>query len=294
MSKVMVTGVAVVDFIFKIKSMPKEPEKYRAEEAYVSGGGIAANAAVCISRLGGHATLIARLGKDEIGGIIKNQLIADGVLVDRIKEYKDNRSSFSSVYIDKTGERQIVNFRDPLLPEDSAWIKDIEEHDVYLADTRWNQGAIETMKLAKKYNRPGVLDAEDTVTAEAIKIASHVAFSSYGLKKFTKESNLKKALSYVCKITDAWVCVTNGDKGVFFLQNNLLENVPAPKIQAKETLGAGDVWHGAFSLGLAEGKNEVDSIKFANLVASLKCKNFGGRDSFPNRQQLIDFRRSQI
>ena len=89
MSKVMVTGVAVVDFIFKIKSMPKEPEKYRAEEAYVSGGGIAANAAVCISRLGGHATLIARLGKDEIGGIIKNQLIADGVLVDRIKEYKD-------------------------------------------------------------------------------------------------------------------------------------------------------------------------------------------------------------
>ena len=78
------------------------------------------------------------------------------------------------------------------------------------------------------------------------------------------------------------------------MQNNLLENVPAPKIQAKETLGAGDVWHGAFSLGLAEGKNEVDSIKFANLVASLKCKNFGGRDSFPNRQQVIDFRRSQI
>ena len=294
MSKVMVTGVAVVDFIFKIKSMPKEPEKYRAQEAYVSGGGIAANAAVCISRLGGHATLIARLGKDEIGRIIKNQLIADGVQVDRIKEYKDNRSSFSSVYIDKTGERQIVNFSDPLLPEDAAWIKDIEEHDVYLADTRWNQGAIETMKLAKKYNRPGVLDAEDTVTAEAIKIASHVAFSSYGLKKFTKESNLKKALSYVCKITDAWVCVTNGDKGVFFLQNNLLENVPAPKIEAEETLGAGDVWHGAFSLGLAEGKNEVDSIKFANLVASLKCKNFGGRDSFPNRQQVIDFRRSQI
>ena len=52
MSKVMITGVAVVDFIFQIETMPKEPEKYRAQEAAISGGGIAANAAVAISRLG--------------------------------------------------------------------------------------------------------------------------------------------------------------------------------------------------------------------------------------------------
>ncbi len=293
MSKIMVTGVAVVDFIFKIKSMPKESEKYRAQEAYISGGGIAANAAVCISKLGGDATLVTRVGKDEIGEIIKKQLIADGVQVDKMKEYKDNRSSFSSVYIDKKGERQIVNYRDPLLPEDATWISDIEEHDVYLADTRWNQGAIETMKIAKKYNRPGILDAEDTVSAEAIKFASHVAFSSYGLKKFTQETNVKKALSYVCKITDGWVCVTNGDKGVFFLQDNVLKNIATPKVDVKETLGAGDVWHGAFALSLGEGKKESDAVRFANTVASLKCAGFGGRGSFPTRQETEEFLRGQ-
>ena len=141
----------------------------------------------------GKPTLVSRIGKDEIGGIIKNQLIREGVQIDKMKEYKDNRSSFSSVYIDKNGDRQIVNYRDPLLPEDATWISDIEEHQVYLADTRWVRGAIETMKIAKKYKRPGILDAEDTVSAEAIKIASHVAFSFYGLKNLHR-NKLKKCI----------------------------------------------------------------------------------------------------
>ena len=51
-------------------------------------------------------------------------------------------------------------------------------------------------------------------------------------------------------------------------------------------MGAGDVWHGAFALSLAEGINNLESIKFANSVASLKCSGIGGRQSFPSRKQL--------
>ena len=85
------------------------------------------------------------------------------------------------------------------------------------------------------------------------------------------------------------VCVTDGENGVYYLKDNKLEHIPAKKITVKDTLGAGDVWHGAFTLSLAEGNDEVNAIKFASCAATLKCKFFGGRDGFPNRQQVDQF-----
>ena len=289
MTKIMVTGVSVVDFIFQLEAMPMEAEKFRAKDVSISGGGVAANAAVAIARLGGEATLVSRLGKDEIGGIIKNQFLNEGIKTNHIKECEGCRSSFSSVYVDKFGERQIVNYRDPKLPENASWINKIEEHDAYLADTRWIGGAIETLKIARYFNRPGVLDAEDKVTEEALNLASHIAFSEFGLKNFTKENNLQTGLQKVRSLTDSWLCVTSGEKGVFFFKEDEVINVPPPKVIVKDTLGAGDVWHGAFALSLSEGSDEFAAVEFANSVASLKCTIFGGRDSFPTREQVSDF-----
>ena len=289
MKTVLVTGVSVIDFIFQLDEIPKKSEKFRALDASISGGGVAANAAVAISRLGGSATLVSRLGKDQIGNIIKNQLIEEGINVKFTRQFDQNKSSFSSVYIDKNGERQVVNYRDKTLPVEASWINDIKQHDAYLADTRWNEGTIETLKVAKFFNRPGILDAEETVTVEAIKTASHVAFSLYGLQSFTKQKNIIDGLNEISKITSGWACVTNGEKGVFFLQNSELINIPTKKVLVKDTLGAGDVWHGAFTLSLAEDNNEINAIKFANSAATLKCCVFGGRHGFPNREELKKF-----
>ena len=62
MARVLVAGVAVADFVFQVDEMPSKPEKYRANDAIVAGGGNAANAAVAIARQGGEAMLAARLG----------------------------------------------------------------------------------------------------------------------------------------------------------------------------------------------------------------------------------------
>ena len=64
MKTVLVTGVSVIDFIFQLDEIPKKSEKFRALDASISGGGVAANAAVAISRLGGSATLTASIDHD--------------------------------------------------------------------------------------------------------------------------------------------------------------------------------------------------------------------------------------
>ena len=289
MKKILISGVSVIDFIFQVESIPTSYEKYRAKNASISGGGVAANAAVAIAKLNGNPSLVSRLGKDEIGLMIKNGLLKEKVNIDNVVIFDGHKSSFSSVYINKNGDRQVMNFRDDTLPVDASVITKIEEHDAYLVDSRWTEGALQTLKVAKEYGAPGIVDAEETVTKEIIKEASHIAFSMSGLIEFTKIESKLDALKSIKNISSAWVCVTDGENGVYFLEDNELRHIPAKKITVKDTLGAGDVWHGAFALSLAEGNDVVNAIKFASSAATLKCKFFGGRDGFPNRQQVDQF-----
>ena len=84
MKKVLITGVSVIDFIFQIDAIPNNFEKYRANNASISGGGVAANAAVAIAKLNGEPSLVSRIGKDEIGLMIKNGLIKENVNLDNL------------------------------------------------------------------------------------------------------------------------------------------------------------------------------------------------------------------
>ena len=133
----------MVDFVFFLDEMPRLAEKYRANGAEITGGGGAANAAAAIARLGGHAMLASRLGSDQVADMIAAGLEADGVDCTMLRRFEGRRSSFSSVFIDKAGERQIVNFRDHDLPMDAGWLRAAlpDRFDAALADTRWPDGA---------------------------------------------------------------------------------------------------------------------------------------------------------
>ena len=75
--------------------------------------------------------------------------------------------------------------------------------------------------------------------------------------------------------------MTNGEHGCYYIQDKMIKNIQAIKIKAVDTLAAGDVWHGAFLFKLVKKSSLVNSIKFANYIASLKCKKFGGSSGSP-------------
>lgn len=289
MTTILVAGVAVIDFIFSVDAMPRRAEKFRARDAAITGGGCAANAAVAVARLGGNASLAARIGADAIGDMIVSGLAVEGVDCSQVKRLEDKRSSFSSVLVDAEGERQIVNFRDETMSFDAGWLEEAipASFDAALADTRWPQGATAVLKAARNLSRPGVLDAEVPVqdAAEALRLASHIAFSAQGLREFTGLDDLQAGLRLAQDKVDAWVCFTDGVNGVTFIEDGAMRRIPAFVVEAVDTLGAGDVWHGAFALALGEGRREADAILFANAVAALKCTRFGGRAGIPNRAE---------
>ena len=81
----------------------------------------------------------------------------------------------------------------------------------------------------------------------------------------------------------AVVGVTMGERGSQFLLDGVIHHVPAIPVLAQDTNGAGDVFHGAYTLALAEGQGVLDAARFASAAAALKCRNGTGWAASPDR-----------
>ena len=284
-SEILIAGMAVADFVFRVPAIPTEAEKYRADSMEMVVGGPAANAAIAIARLGGRAILSTRLGEDGVAEAIRNDLEAEGVAC-RIR--RGGRSPLSAVAVDAAGERQIVNFRGESLAEESDPLDGLMPGAV-LVDMGWTRAALAGLALARALGVPGVVDAEPATSEAVLRAASHVAFPRGGLTSFAGIGDKEEALLAASRRLDGWVCVTDGAAGVSYVAEGHVETVPAFPVRAVDTLGAGDVWHGAFALRLAEGAGEPDAVRFANAVAALKCTGFGGGRASPTRTAVERF-----
>jgi len=293
MTQVLVAGIAVLDLVYKVERFPNEAIKYLTHDMQVSLGGCAANAAFAIARLGGEASLAARVGDDQVAEQIIEIMNSAGVDASLVNREPGRRSSISSIFVDAAGERLIMHYRDPDLSTNADWIgaQGINNVGACLADTRWPKAACRLMTLAREHGVAGVLDVEanDDDLVDAYRNASHIAFSADGLRDYTGNPDRFSALRLASRTVRGWVCVTDGADGVFFIDDNELMHVPAFKIDAVDTLGAGDVWHGAFALALARGEKNLEAIYFANAVAAIKCTRFGGTNGTPTNNEAVAF-----
>lgn len=284
---ILVCGLAVLDLVFRVDEIPVRPDKYPADDMVIVGGGCAANAAVAIVRLGGRATLIARVGDDLVGDVIVDGLEVEGVDCGFVQRHPGSRSPVSAVLVDRTGERLVVNYRNRDLPDDVMRAGETAARaDAVLVDTRWPAVAIAALEAARRRGVPGVVDAEAPIPFEVARAASHVVFSRSGLGEFTGLDRVEEALDTARRLVSGWVAVTLGADGTLVLDQGAPRLIPAPVVAVVDTLGAGDVWHGAFTLALAEGRPEVEAVRFANAAAALKCTGLGGRSATPDRSAV--------
>ncbi len=101
MATVLCIGISVLDHVFQVEAMPTRAEKFRSHAIATVGGGIAANAAVTVARQGGRGLLITRLGDDDVGRIILDALVAEGVDVGLSRRFEGHRSPLSCILVDR-------------------------------------------------------------------------------------------------------------------------------------------------------------------------------------------------
>jgi sulfofructose kinase len=83
--------------------------------------------------------------------------------------------------------------------------------------------------------------------------------------------------------------VTRGAQGLLWIDDSGIHRQAAFAVEVVDTTGAGDVFHGAYTLALAEGSSVAEAMRFASTVAALKCTRRGGRAGIPNRAEAAAF-----
>ena len=291
-------GSATIDQIFYVDSVPAPSAKISANEFVVTGGGVAANAAVAVQRLGGVASYWGRVGQDSWGDQVLVMLAKEGVNIQYLRQLAGYRTKVSTVLIDKDGERLVVSAQPQGYPDVIDWLPldKVAEADAVSVDTRWIGGAQALLDKASQHGIPSVLDGDSgdaSVVKRLMHAATHPVLSEPMLTKLSGNavdaSTVGSALVACFGGRNVMVGVTLGAKGVYWFDGKTLVHAPSPKVAVVDTLAAGDTWHGALALGLVQETSLNRAIDFANRAAALKCTKRGGRLGIPTLEQLHDF-----
>ncbi|MEO0670642.1 MAG: PfkB family carbohydrate kinase [Pseudomonadota bacterium] len=292
--RIVCVGHAALDRIYRVDDLPTGPTKMRALEHVVSGGGMAANAAATIARLGGQVELWSRVGDDDAGVRIRRGLEVEGVDIRHVERFESARSSTAAVIVDRAGRRMVIGNRDIDMPSDTSWLplERLRDADVVLADLRWLEAVRAVFRHARSINVPTVLDADlgaREALPELLALTDYAIFSEPALESFEPELDLKARLDRVMLHGPRHAGVTLGEKGYFWRDPFGGGRRAAFDVSVVDTTGAGDAFHGAFAFGLAQKMAIGDCVRFASATAALKCCRLGARAGLPDRAKVDAF-----
>lgn len=284
--KILCVGHCVLDRIFELDELPKSGQKIAANHSRESGGGPASTAAVAIAHLGGAAAFIGHVGDDDTGATLKRELTRHGVDAGGMIVVSGFRTIAPVVLVDAAGERCIVVHRRKAQVPPEASRFDLAGCDMLLADTRWAEGAEAALQMARAEGIPTVLDVDGGERATILRLVAlcdHVVFSDQGLRDFAGEGDLETQLRAAAKHCPGIVAVTAGGAGSVWLFDGAVTRVPAFKVKPLDTTGCGDVFHGAYALGVSEGMMPLQAARFASAAAALKAERGQGWDGMADR-----------
>jgi sulfofructose kinase len=292
--EVFCLGLAIQDIIMSVAEIPAQPVKIYAKSRRDVGGGPAANASVAIARLGGKAIFAGRLGEDATGIALRRELSNEAVDTRWLRHFAGHRSPGSVILVDGSGERLIVAYADPDLPDDAEWLEPESLGGAVLCDLSWPKGALKSYEAARSRGIPTVLDADISrhgrdAIAPLVDIAEYVVFSKPGLVQFSGENDIETGLRLVAGPEHQLIGVTDGAAGLYWLCDGKLANARPPSVHVVDTVGAGDAFHGALTLALSYRWPIEKAIAFSNTVAALKCAMPGGRAGLPTRADVMRF-----
>jgi sugar/nucleoside kinase (ribokinase family) len=287
-------GLNSVDFLCVVPEFPTPNSKMEMLRYTKQGGGQVATAMVALSRWGVKTKYIGKVGEDELGTFSLNSVRQEEVDVSSVMIEPGATNQFAMIIVDgSSGERTILWDRDKRLiyrigelrEEEvcSGRILHLDGHDIH--------AALQCARWAKEEGIPTVVDLDkvEPLTPELIQGIDFIVTSSRFPMLYTGISDQKEALLKLQKHTPGFLCATLGHEGSVAMVQGELLHVKGFKVNAVDTTGAGDVFHGGFIYGLLQNWEVAEILRFANAVAALKCRDLGGRKGIPTLEETVKF-----
>lgn len=299
--RILCIGIPVRDLTFRVEAVPERGSKANASHLAEICGGNALNAAIAMARLGGRVAFAGPMGdaRETSSSFILERMATEGIDISHIVRMPDAATPVSAIIIDATGERTLTIYRDPAL-----WTVKLSDADELLADcqavlveSRCGAFCIDLCAEARRRGIPIIVgvDRAMALTDGLLTTASHLLFSSEQLQETAGVADDGAALKRLAELTSAFLAATRGPHGTIWLNDaGTLEETPAFPVEAVDTLGAGDVFHGALTLRLAEGGGVREALRFAAAAAALKCTRHGGGQAAAQRIEVEGFLRARL
>jgi sulfofructose kinase len=293
--RIIIIGHSALDRVYRITAFPAKPTKVRALEHIESGGGTAANAAAAVARLGGAAGLWSRVGDDEAGHKIVRSLEAAGVDTSHILQLEGTKTPTATVIVDGAGERLVVSEDDHVMPMSPDWLPldSIASAGAVLSDLSWLEGTIAAFSKARDEGVPTLLDVDlggGHLLTQIVHLTDYVILSAPAFERFTIGADRNERLAGLIAGGARHAGVTLGAKGYSWKRRDGPDGHQAAfPIEAVDTTGAGDAFHGAFALALASGCSDEECARVASAAAALKCRRLGARAGLPTLSELDAF-----
>jgi sulfofructose kinase len=291
--RILCIGIPVRDLTFRVQGLPARGSKVNASHFDEICGGNALNAAIGIVRLGGRASICGPMGdaRETSSRYIFEKLAHEGIDTKQIIHMPGLVTPISNIMIDPSGERTIVTFRDPELWKVHLPSADtlLEDCHAILTESRCAEFCTDLCAEARRRGIPVIVDADRAMSLREglLTVSSHLVFSSEPLQETADVTDDGEALKKISRLTSSFLAGTRGAQGTIWLdENGNLQQTPAFPVHTVDTLGAGDVFHGAFALAVTEGQELREALRFASAAAALKCTRFGGAFAAPQRAEV--------
>lgn len=279
MGRGLFVGLVTLDLVYWVEEVPERNQKQVALDYAVAAGGPATNAAVTFGYLGNRAEVLAVLGKHPIRELILADVEAWGVSILDLQPDRLEPPPTSSILVTRsTGERAVVSLNAVQSQGDAAAIPPgvLEGVDVVLLDGHQMQVSETIARQARAQNIPIVVDGGSWKPGfdRVLPLADFVICSANFYPPGTR--TISEVLDYLESLGISHCAVTRGEQPIVYRSLGKSGEISVPAVQTMDTLGAGDVLHGAFCHFCLQ-LDFASALAQAAEVASLACTGFGTR-----------------
>ena len=299
--QILVVGSSNTDMVIKAVHLPRPGETILGGTFFMNPGGKGANQAVAIARLGGPVTFICKTGSDIFGHQSQQLFEEEGINTSYVFSDSGNPSGVALITVDEKAENCIVvasGANANLLPSDLEKAEEaIERADLvlmqlevpmetvcFVADIAWQKGKKVILNPAPAHPLPA-----DLLRHLYLITPNETEAEMITGVKITDESSAGEAARALSGMGVQHVIITLGSKGALIYSNGKAEMVPALKVEAVDTTAAGDVFNGALTVALSEGRSLKEAARFACKASAISVTRVGAQSSAPYRNEVDIF-----